>query len=109
MHRQNDFEACKQCAAALAAQPWHPLATQAEESPVLRLRRNSQNELASVRHRHGHLASEHGCNEIHLDIRIEIVALALVLRIELDTDDQIEITARAASNTRLPLAGHANF
>ena len=109
MHRQHDLQAREEIAIAITAQARHTFAGQAEDAPILRLRRNGERHLAPVQQRYRRLAAQHGRHQVYFEIEINIVALALVQRIGLDADDQEEIAARAAADTRLTLARDANL
>ncbi len=108
-HRQQDFDAREEVAAALGAQARHPLPAQAKDTSVLRFRRDRQDQFAPVGRGDSGFAAQHRLYQVYLDVNVEIIALALKHGIWLDADNQHKVAARSPADAGLALAGHANL
>src|SRR5207248_1824838 len=66
-------------------------------------------QFASIRRWNSYLATQHHRDKVNIHVNIEIISFAFKQRVCFDADDQVKVSARSATNARLPFASDANL
>ena len=84
------------------------LAAEAEDTAILRLRRNSQGQSRALRRGHHRFPTEHARVELDRYVHVHVGFLDLEEGMRFDVDDQVEVAVASAVVAGATLAGQAD-